>query len=110
MDTKPILLYLASAPSHSVTSVKKHTAYFMQGVKGLRFVGDEQSGVDMSKSMTFFFDCCHDMLRCLEGLHQAGIVHGDVKPANFCMFNPKASKRQNETLVIIDFGASNTSL
>lgn len=48
-------------------------------------------------------DFWYQMLKCVEYIHKCGVIHCDIKPANFLMINGK--------LKLIDFGiASNISL
>lgn len=46
----------------------------------------------------------HDLFRSLKDIHQRGIIHRDVKPANFLY------DYESETGVLVDFGLAEVSL
>ena len=52
-----------------------------------------------------------DMLRCVNAIHKAGIVHGDIKPDNFLLRDKQntmqsMSMKMSKSVVLIDFGRS----
>ena len=42
------------------------------------------------------------MLAAVEMLHSHGMVHCDIKPANFCLGDPESNERN--TVYLVDFG------
>jgi serine/threonine protein kinase len=65
------------------------------GVRGVTFpnvVGNGQLSVQC------WLDCCMGMLDVIEKLHARRIVHGDIKPANFCQ------SKHGKCMLAIDFG------
>jgi serine/threonine protein kinase len=73
-----------------------------RGVRAVTFpdFADKEGGTLTVKA---WYTLCDLMTRTLQGLHDAGIVHGDVKLANFCV--TLDDEENIEGVRIIDFGA-----
>lgn len=69
-----------------------------QGVRGFCFpTSVHRGGLTVDDWLWY----CTSMLDAVAGLHKRCIVHGDIKPANFCL----APHGEGEQIVkIIDFG------
>lgn len=51
-----------------------------------------------NKDQKFLLEYCLEFAKCLDKLHQLGVIHNDIKPSNF-LFNQKLRKGK-----LIDFG------
>lgn len=108
--TNEMAYYLAM--TNAGTSVENYAYACGGSVCGITFTGlvastpDEASPGTMD--MQSWSTLCIGMLDALSAMHSAGFVHGDVKPANFCVCETVTVDGLHERLEVrvVDFGCS----
>ena len=107
-DVKDMILPMASIHVYRNSSVLI-TSLFNEGslLDMMNHYRTAQRTVPESVICTYALD----MMRCVDGIHRAGIIHGDIKPDNWLLRDKEntmhsISMKMTKSVVLIDFGRS----
>uniref|UniRef100_A0A0K0F5B0 Casein kinase I (inferred by orthology to a human protein) n=1 Tax=Strongyloides venezuelensis TaxID=75913 RepID=A0A0K0F5B0_STRVS len=81
----------------------KHFNFMVMPLCGPNFYEIRKAMIEEKFSITTTLWVMKNMISCLEGLHNYGWIHRDVKPANFCIdiYNTDDCRRK---MYLVDFG------